>query len=253
VLGIDMVGINKASLQRAFLALFFLFGIIVSSKIKLHKIFGLDINFSLLAIFGPVVNAFLSTPLTILAIFGARIVQIMVGISKARNIVSLLMYMPIFFASYYFGRLTRKSESSQRYLILIPLTCIVLFISHPIGREVWYFSLYWTVPIIIVLISRLIDHRVHDIPMIYLYALASTFVDHSVGSVMFLYAYNIPATFWNIAIPYVIVERLLFAEGITLVYLFLRKAIPPLREIYIFGFLVEREKKKSQEKSLVVY
>ncbi|MCR8433322.1 MAG: hypothetical protein NDP24_03750, partial [Crenarchaeota archaeon] len=76
---------------------------------------------------------------------------------------------------------------------------------------------------------------------IYLYSLGATFIDHCVGSVMFLYAFNIPAIYWNMAIPLVIIERALFAGGITLLYLFLRKAIPPLREVYVLGLVATPE------------
>jgi len=243
-----MIRRNNTPLQRTFLAIFFLFGVIVSSKIQLHRIFGLNLSFSLLTVFGPVVNAFLSTPMTILVIFGARIIQILAGISKAKTIISWLMYLPILSASYYFGRLTKRAGDPQKYLIPIPITCIVLFVMHPIGRKVWYFSLYWLIPIVIALISQFVDYRIHDVPKIYLYALASTFIDHCVGSVLFLYAYNIPAIYWDMAIPFVILERLLFAGGITLIYMFLKKAIPPLREIYIFGFVVERERELAAQR-----
>ncbi|MCR8487466.1 MAG: hypothetical protein NDP22_03525 [Crenarchaeota archaeon] len=224
---------RRINLQRVFLMLFFMFGIIVSSKIKFHKIFGLDINFSLLAIFGPVVDAFLPTPATIFTILGARALQILTGITKSTSIISWLMYIPILFASCYFGRLVKRSEDPFKYLIVTPAICIALFVRHPIGAQVWYFSLYWLIPIVVAVVSGTIDYRLHDIPKIYLYSLGATFIDHCVGSVMFLYTFNIPAIYWNMAIPLVIIERALFAGGVTLLYLFLRKAIPPLREVYV--------------------
>lgn len=232
---------GRASLQRIFLMLFFLFGVIVSSKIKFHRIFGLEMKFSLLTIFGPVVDAFLPSIMTISAILGARVVEILTGIVRPKDIISWFVYVPILFASCYFGRVVKKSRDPFRYLITTPAACIALFVLHPIGAQVWYFSLYWLIPIIIAVASNIIDYRLHDIPKTYLYALGATFIDHCVGSVMFLYAYNIPAIYWNMAIPFVIIERLLFAGGITLLFLFLRKAVPPLREVYIFGLLAVPE------------
>jgi len=42
---------------------------------------------------------------------------------------------------------------------------------------------------------------------------------------MFLYIYNIPAKYWILAIPYVPIERLIYALGITIFYLFTKKSL----------------------------
>ena len=46
------------------------------------------------------------------------------------------------FAAYYFG--SKKRNLS----IIVPIIAIAAFILHPVGREVWFFALFWTIPII---------------------------------------------------------------------------------------------------------
>ena len=237
-------------LRDSFFAFFFMMGIIVFSKIKLHHIFGTNAKFSLLTMFGPCVEAFIGTGLSLVVILGARFLQIIIGISGAPNVFSYIIYLPIFFASHWFGNLVKgmgkENKRSIKYLAVIPLGCMMLFILHPIGREVWYFSLFWLIPIIILMVSNYLEEKLmeREIILVYLYALAATFVDHCVGSVLFLYFLRIPAVYWRIAIPYVPLERAVYALGIAFFYLFIRKSVDALHTIVIIGFIQVQEREE---------
>jgi len=202
-------------------------GVIVFSKIKLHPIFGTGGRFSILAMLGPVIPAFVGGSFGAIAIFGARFIQLLIGISQAKSWFSYISYTPLFLAGIYFARMFKKKANHA----IMPIIIIFLFIIHPIGRQVWYFSLFWLIPIIITFarpyLWRLV--RKHDIPLIYLYSLSATFIDHAVGSVMYLYYLNIPPIYWITAIPYVLPERALFALGITFFYLFIRESLRALQ------------------------
>ena len=206
----------------------FLVGVIALAKIKFHPIFGTPHKFSALTMYAPVIPAFTGTLFGAIVIFGARVIQLAFGLSQANDIVSYIIYLPVFLAGYYFSKMFKN----KRYHVLLPIMLMALFLVHPIGRQVWYYSLFWLIPIIIAVSQTRIRKllRTHDIPTIYLYALAATFIDHAVGSVMFLYYINIPAKYWIMSIPFVPIERLIYALGITLFYLTIRTVLKLARE-----------------------
>ncbi len=228
---------NKQELViKSFLTFIFMMVVIVFSKIKLHPIFGTGSSFSLLVMFAPVIIYFTGPFFGAIAIYGARVIQILIGISKSTTLFSYILYTPLFLAAFYFYKMFKKT----RYEVLIPLAAIALFLIHPIGRTVWYYSLFWIIPIIISLnkgrILKLTRKR--DIPTIYLYALASTFTDHAIGSIMYLYYLNIPAIYWIMAIPFVPLERAIYALGIMISYLFVRDALKAFQKVLRIEIIV---------------
>jgi hypothetical protein len=99
-----------------------------------------------------------------------------------------------------------------RFFVIVPWLAIILFCVHPVGNQVFYYSWYWFIPMIIYFF-------VHD--TIYSRALAASFIAHAVGSVIWLYTGNIPVQIWTALMPLVIVERLIIAAGmIGFIYLF---------------------------------
>lgn len=88
--------------------------------------------------------------------------------------------------------------------VLVPAACMMFFIVHPIGHQVWYYSLYWMIPIALYFSRR---------NTLFLEALGSTFVAHAVGSVIWLYTMPMVPAMWLALIPVVFVERILFAVG----------------------------------------
>ena len=74
--------------------------------------------------------------------FGLLSVFSMIACKSFLNPQKLLMFMlckrlPLFVSSWAF--------SSKNWItsLLIPATCIVLFIAHPVGGQVFYYSSYW--------------------------------------------------------------------------------------------------------------
>lgn len=120
----------------------------------------------------------------------------------------LLYHIPTLVASAYWF------SSNKIIRLLVPIACMALFISHPIGSNVFFYSLYWLIPVII-----------HFLPRhIFLEALGTTFMAHAVGSVLWIYLVPMPAEYWIGLMPIVIVERLLFASGIILTSYAMRAA-----------------------------
>jgi len=201
---------------KIFFSLFFLILFLAFTKIKLTPILGTKMKFSLSVFFGPTLAKILGVKLGTGIILLAHFLGILTRIYKLKTIKNLFTFFPIIFAGIYFSKIFK----GEKKLIFIPLICILLFIFHPIGREVWFYCSFWLIPIFISLFKEKLD-KVLKFPLfkIYGYSLGAAFVDHAIGSVIFLYFLKIPAHFWIQAIPLTILERLLIAGGIEFFYL----------------------------------
>ena len=89
--------------------------------------------------------------------------------------------------------------------VIIPAASILLFVVHPIGSAVYFYSFYWFIPMIVFAFFR--KH-------IFAHALISAFVAHALGSLVWLYCYQLAAPYWIAAMPVVLFERCLIAFGI---------------------------------------
>lgn len=124
-------------------------------------------------------------------------------VSKFGVLTSLLYHFPTFCGALYF------SSNSKLLKIAIPVLCMTIFISHPIGSQAFLYSFYWIIPMAITILN---------LRSILAQAIASTFTTHAVGTIIYLYTHNISAATWNSLIAIVWAERLAFALTITAVY-----------------------------------
>lgn len=115
----------------------------------------------------------------------------------------LVYYIPTVLASGYWF------SSSKGIRLLLPMLCMILFMVHPIGYQAIYYSWFWIIPMVI----HFLPYRIP-----FFEALGTTFLAHALGSVLYLYFQPMSAEYWLVLIPVVIIERLLFASGMTLVY-----------------------------------
>lgn len=96
--------------------------------------------------------------------------------------------------------------------VLIPLVCMALFCMHTVGGQVFYYSLYWLIPV--ALYAAPVDSLLSR-------SLQASFVAHAVGSVVWLYTKPIAPALWTALMPVVPVERILLALGMySMVYVF---------------------------------
>lgn len=147
---------------------------------------------------------------------------------KVLSLNFLALCIPGYCASLYWA--TRSSVIRA----VLPAVCIVLFVAHPVGSQVFVYSFYWLIPVILYAVSR---------RSIFLDALGSTFVAHAVGSVIWLYTVPSTAFMWYNLIPIVVVERLLFAVSMVVVYrvvLFVQNKIKT-KEQQIFATVLVQE------------
>jgi hypothetical protein len=120
------------------------------------------------------------------------------------------------FAAYSFGRYAKKN-----YAAFVPLLCMAAFMLHPIGSQVWYYSLYWLIPPLAHLFAKRLFFR----------SLGATFTAHAIGSTLWLYAIPMPPEAWIMLIPIVAFERILFAAGISISYVVLNTVLDKLEAI----------------------
>ena len=235
---------RKVFIPKIMFSLLFACALIILSKTKLTPIFGTDSKLSAAAIFGPVISSVIGVVPGSATIIFAQLVGYLIGFYSIKSVVSLLTFAPILFGGIYFARHLKGGVR----LMVLPAACIVAFLLHPIGRSVWFYSLFWTIPILVTYFKPSIDHKLrkvtkhYEIISVLLAGLAATFIDHSVGSIIYLYFYNIEAKFWIMAIPFTVVERLFLGFGIGATYLGIRAALKVMRKSSI-AILIPVEQK----------
>ena len=141
-------------------------------------------------------------------VFGSAIVFLM------RQLLHLLFFKTIslsFLAFCIPGFCASLYWASRHYSIrvLLPLACMVLFMMHPLGAQLFVYSLYWLIPVALYFINA---------RSLFLQALGSTFVAHAVGSVIWLYTVPMTVNKFMVLMPLVLVERIAFALGMVIAY-----------------------------------
>lgn len=205
-----------------FLALFSIVGFI-SLQIPFNKLAGSNVSFTLFDFFAPIAGAFLGPIYGIISVFSVMVTNNLIK-DTPWTTATIIRLFPTLFAVYYFATVSKKGS---RWILLVPVLAILIFLAHPNGREVPYYTLFWIIP--------LIAYRFRN--NLFMKSLGATFTAHSVGGAVWIWAFNLKASVWNSLIPLVIAERLLFAIGIsasfiiikyTLSYLAHKKILPRL-------------------------
>lgn len=187
--------------KLAFLALFTIISL-AAYQLKFSTILGVPSqSFNFFQFIGPIGAGIFNPVLGVISVLFVEIMNFFIS-GNALEPVTLIRFTPMMFAAFYFG-------SKSRSRVIVPLACMGLFILHPIGRQAWYYSLYWLIPVG----AALWKDR------LFLRSLGATFTAHAIGSTAFLYAFNIPAEVWTALVPIVAYERLSFAIGISLSYI----------------------------------
>ena len=207
---VDKLKLNKLITTKGIIfLLIFSILVFIGDKINFSKLIGAENQFfTLFQFFGPVAGAFLGPVVGVLSVLIAEVASKIVN-HAAFDLVTILRLTPMLFAAWYFG--TKKDKLS----FFVPVAAIILFIAHPVGRQVWYFSLFWTIPIIIKLLPKKYSEK------IFLRSLGATFTAHAVGGAMWNYVVPMTPSAWIALIPVVIYERLLFTSGITVSFIVL--------------------------------
>jgi len=190
------------SKKRVVFLLIFLVLVFVGKRINFSSVVGMDNQFfTLFQFFGPIAGSFLGTVFGLSVVLGSQILDILIN-GNHFTLITILRLTPMLFAVYYFST---KNKST----FIVPLLAMFLFIAHPIGKTVWFYTLYWLIPIIVKLLPKKYSN------MLFLKSLGSTFTAHSIGSVIWIWTIPMTAEQWILLIPVVAIERFLFSIGIS--------------------------------------
>ncbi|OGL69082.1 hypothetical protein A3H10_04750 [Candidatus Uhrbacteria bacterium RIFCSPLOWO2_12_FULL_46_10] len=184
-------------------------------QVPLTHLVGSKATFTLFDAFGPVAGGFLGAMPGALSVLLMQVFNFLVHGAHIQDAGTIIRLLPMMFAAAYFGRKTKLN-------IIIPAVAILAFVVHPIGRTVWFFSLFWLIPIV----SYFFRER-----SLIVRSLGATFTAHAVGGALWIYFIPLPEAVWVSLIPVVIIERLTFAGGIAATYLIFNN---------VFNFLNEK-------------
>jgi riboflavin transporter FmnP len=204
---------SKIIKQILFILLFTVFGII-ALQVKVSNLVGSNAHFTLFDSFAPITGVFLGPAWGVLSVLTMQVTNFIIHGSLNTDLGSIIRLIPTMFAVLYFARKTKLN-------FIIPIVAIVAFVVHPIGRTVWFYALFWMIPVVAYFYQEK-----------YLIArsLGATFTAHAVGGAMWIYAFNLPASVWIGLIPIVAIERGLFTLGIAVSYVIMSKVLDYLTE-----------------------
>lgn len=183
-------------------------------------------SFSMFQFIGPVGAGLINPLVGVLAVLVVEVLGKAVLNEFTFSTFNVMRFLPMLAAAYYFGTVNKN----KRFGVAVPLIGMVLFWAHPIGADAWAYPLLWLIPIVATFISE--KH-------IFLRSLGATFQAHVVGSVAFLYTVGMPAEVWWGLIPIVLVERGIFAAGISLTFVALHSLLEFIAQMlkWNMGFL----------------
>lgn len=181
----------------------------IALQIPVNVLAGSRVKFTFFDLLAPISGAFLGSAFGIVSVLAVTVVNLALhgfsGVDKssAVKLVATLRFLPLIFGTWAFAKKEGK-------LLIVPALAILAFNLHPIGRTVWYYSLFWTIPFLMYPFrERFLLAR----------ALSSTFTAHAVGGAVWIWAFNLPAPIWKSLIGVVVLERSVFALGISAMYI----------------------------------
>ncbi len=182
--------------------------VLIASRINFSQLVGASNQyFTFFQFIGPIAGAFLGPVIGIASVFFAELLDFAIA-GKAIELLNILRLLPMLFATFYFAGFLKKSKKADAS-IATPLICIAIFILHPVGREAWYYSLFWTIPIIAKIFSK----------RLFLRSLGATFTAHAIGGAIWVWTVKMTAQQWTALIPITAMERIAFAIGISVSFI----------------------------------
>jgi len=171
----------------------------------------------------PLLGSFLSLPQTgcilgmlTLIKFGLGALPITLGLP---TMLATLSWSTRLRSRGYVGQAINKKSSlffrlGDAFLhLVLPMVCIAIFVTHPVGRHAWPYATYWTIPMMMWAVRNIAGWSGS-----FWIALQSTFIAHALGSIMYLFTVPMTASMWLTLIPVVAVERLTMASTTCFLY-----------------------------------
>jgi hypothetical protein len=193
---------NKKTNPQALQIAFFTILGLLALQIPLTAMLGANTNFTAYDLFAPALGGILGAIPAILTIVLTQMLNIMVHGAATPNIAGIIRIFPTLFATLYFAR-------NQRLNIFVPFLAIIAFNLHPIGHSAWQYSLFWLIPIVANYFRK----------NLFVKSLGATFAAHAVGGALWIWTFGLSKEMWLALIPQTMVERTIFAVGVSATYL----------------------------------
>lgn len=180
---------------------------IIASQIDFTPfVAGRNLKFTFFDMYAPVAGGLFGSALGAVVVLVIEVCNFLVR--QNFSLAAGLHLFPVMFGAWYFG-------SNRKLTNLIPAAAIIGFLIHPIGREVWYYSLFWLIPLLCQPFKQ---------KSLLAKSLGATFTTHAAGGLAWVYFFNPPAAVWHSLIPVVIMERLVFVLASVIMYVILKRA-----------------------------
>lgn len=179
-------------------------------QIPVNVLEGAKVKFTLFDLFAPITGAFLGTGLGAVAVVVMSLLNLawhgFAGLNQSNplTLIATLRVLPLIAGVWYFS-------GKKNFSLVIPAAAIIAFNLHPEGIKAWYYSLFWVIPFAMYPLRN---------KFLFARALGSTFTAHAAGGAIWIWAFGLPAAVWTALIPTVVLERSIFAVGISASYLF---------------------------------
>ncbi len=182
-------------------------------QIPFSQLIGSNVKFTLFDFFAPVAGAFLGPIVGVVSVAAVQGANLGVH-HTALDTFTILRFCTTLFATLYFALATKQYKYSYLMLV-VPAFAVIAFLSNPVGRSVWYYSLFWIIPLAAFAFRKNILAR----------SLGSTMTAHAVGGAVWIWSFHTTTSYWNNLIPIVIRERTVMTIGIAASYLILNSAL----------------------------
>lgn len=174
----------------------------IVSHFKVNCIFGSQIAiFSGVNFLGPLLGMWHGMPLAAGLLIGRAFIRYF--FMGGSFFTPLVYHIPTICASAYFV------PGKPFFKVFTPLVCMLLFIAHPVGRQAFWYSAFWLIPMVLAFVWQ---------RSLFLTALGSTFTAHAVGTVLWLYWVGISAETFALLMPIVPLERAVYALGMVIIH-----------------------------------
>ena len=209
-----------------FVVIFALVGFI-ALQIPVAQLEGSKVKFTVYDAFAPIAGAFIGSIPGVIAVFLMQFFNFLTRGAHIEDAGTIIRFFPTLFAVLYFAK-------KGKFNLIVPIIAIIAFVVHPIGRTVWYFALFWVIPIVAYFFRE---------KFLLARALDSTFTAHAVGGALWIWTFSLPAPVWISLIPVVIAERFLLTLGIVGSFLLVNNLLcfAEKKHIVNLGFLINRK------------
>ncbi len=217
---------NDIKKQIYFTIIFITLGL-VALQVPLTHLVGSKAQFTVFDSFAPIAGGFFGSSFGAVAVLLMQLINFLIHGFKILDSGTIVRLFPTMFAVVYFAK-------KRKFNLIVPLLAIVAFNLHPIGRSVWYYSLYWLIPVICYFFQeRFLLAR----------SLGATFTAHAVGGALWIYTFGLPKAVWISLIPIVAIERLVFAFGIAGMYVVFNNVLNFINErnLIVYQFPVNQK------------